>query len=157
MKGYRTNHRDFSFSVQFPDSLRHLQESSFVICRAPVESLQARIVRESAGETAQHVLTPLGNTPHFASLQGDRRTYQKYLERHGRTVGYGIEHSVDAFEALLSAPLGYLEPPFTSSYITSSAKSSRRPAANRRLSLTAFTELVCFFRKACSLFRSPSS
>src|SRR6185295_18663151 len=117
MKGYRTSHRDFSFSVELASSLSHMKGSSFVISKAPLESLFARIVADSSGESVRHVLTRLRDTPHFAFLQGNRNAYQQYMEAHGRNVGYGLEHSADAFEKLLSSSIGYLDPPHTSSYI----------------------------------------
>ncbi|HEX4997701.1 MAG TPA: class I SAM-dependent methyltransferase [Terriglobia bacterium] len=117
MKGYQPSHRNFSFSVELPANLAHMKGSSFIICRAPLESLLARIVTESEGVQARHALTPLRRTPHFAFLEGQRASYQAYLERHGLTVGYGAEHSVEAFDRLLSEPGAYLAPPYQSSYI----------------------------------------
>ena len=65
----------------------------------------------------KHALRKLKKTPHFSYVQGYPRDYRNYLEQFGKAVGYGAEHSVDAFESLLSSETGYLEPPFDSHYI----------------------------------------
>ncbi len=51
----------------------------------------------------KHVLCKLVETPHYKFLQGDRLIYQEYLEKGGRLVGYGLEHSVPNFDKLINS------------------------------------------------------
>lgn len=51
----------------------------------------------------KHILCKLVDTPHYKFLQGNREIYQQYLERGGRLVGYGLEHSVGNFDNLISS------------------------------------------------------
>lgn len=50
----------------------------------------------------KHVLCKLIDTPHYKFLQGERGAYQTYLEKGGRLVGYGLEHSVPNFDNLIN-------------------------------------------------------
>lgn len=117
MKGYQTCHRTFSFNVQLPANLVHLAGTCFQICRIPLSSLYARIVTKSSGTQVKHSLKKLRSTPHFLFTQGKQHKYREYLSRYGFAVGYGAEHSVDSFLALLESEEGYLTPPFESNYI----------------------------------------
>lgn len=117
MNGYKICHNTFSFSIELPTNLKHLAGRSFQICRLPLASLYARIVTKSYETEVKHTLKKLHKTPHFQFAQGEQQEYREYLARYGLAVGYGAEHSVDGFLALLASDEGYLEPPFASHYI----------------------------------------
>ena len=117
MNGFRICHRHFSFAVDLPENLAHLDKSSFLISKIPLRSLYARIVVSSSGDHAKHVTVRLRKTPHLRFIEGNRHEYHEYLKRHGRNVGYGAEHSMEQFEKIISTQVGYLEPPFASKYI----------------------------------------
>lgn len=51
----------------------------------------------------KHILCKLTETPHYKFLQGNRDIYQQYLEKGGRLVGYGLEHSVPNYDNLIKS------------------------------------------------------
>jgi len=53
------------------------------------------------GSDRRHVICKIKDTPHYQFLEGNRDIYQNYLEKGGRLVGYGLEHSVPNYDKLI--------------------------------------------------------
>jgi|GEM_PF-1766192 len=117
MKGYRVNHKTFSFDLSIPKNLLGIKNEPYLICKTDLETLFARLVTGSDGRTVTHSPVRLRDTPHFSYINGNKKPYLDYLMRYGINVGFGAEHSVDSFEKLLSSGLDYLEDKYLSDYI----------------------------------------
>jgi len=117
MKGYTTDHKNFSFNLTFPKNLYGIKDKPYLICKTDLETLFARLVTGSDGKTATHSLARLRDTPHFSYINGNKEPYIDYLITYGKDVGFGAEHSVESFERLLSSSYKYLEGEYSSNYI----------------------------------------
>jgi 2-polyprenyl-3-methyl-5-hydroxy-6-metoxy-1,4-benzoquinol methylase len=117
MHGYKVDHRYFSFNLSLPANLSGLRGEPYLICKADLETLAARIITGYAGRTVKHTLVKLRDTPHFQYVCGNQAPYLQYLETYGIDVGFGAEHSRENFERLLSANEKYLEGAYSSNYI----------------------------------------
>lgn len=119
MKSYKLNHKNFSFKVDFKHPLLAYKEKlSYLICKTNLDNLYARVVIDAVLATkVKHKIVKLRETPHFRYINNDKNSYLAYLEKYGENVGYGIEHSVENFEKLLSDKHAYLEGKFSSNYI----------------------------------------
>ena len=111
----RMNFKDFSFSVRFTPPLR---EKSCLIKKVPRRMLGATIYAGSY-ENPKAERIPIGRTPHYAFIRGDRQPYLEYMSRYREKVGGGIEHSPSRFERLIEElkHTKYLEHPYNENYI----------------------------------------
>lgn len=116
MKGFETDHKHISFKVTFHGNLS-LCKRPYVIKKVNLQSLYARIVVGTVSEGVKHKIIKLTDSPHYKYLKGDKTFYGEYLARYGKYVGYGIEHSIENFEKLISDKNGYLEDKYSSDYI----------------------------------------
>jgi SAM-dependent methyltransferase len=106
-----------SFSLRFPDSLSHLEQPPYEICKVNLDSLYVRVVSRKNLKGVTHNIIKLSQAPHYQYLQGNEHVYSHYLEKFGKDVGYGIEHSVKAYDDLIASPERYLEGKYSSDYI----------------------------------------
>ena len=111
------SHQDFSFSVHLEKSVESYRERPLLIQRVRLHELHARVVRDVGQSGVRHQITKLEDTPHYQFVMGRREPYRQYLAQFGASVGAGIEHSEESFDALLASEFDYLAAPHASSYI----------------------------------------
>jgi SAM-dependent methyltransferase len=121
MKGYKADHKKFCFDVKLSPSISHYRGKYSVITKVDLNSLYVRIVVGKDNFGAKFRLIHPKDTPHYQFVLGNEEPYCGYLKRHGEDVGYGREHSIEAFKSLLASEEVYLDDQYRSDYIVAEA------------------------------------
>lgn len=118
MQGYKLDHKKINFRMEFDETTKRFQKRPYLTTKVNLERLYARTpVSYNREGYAQFDLVNIGDTPHNHYIQGKKKIYQDYLNTYGKTVGYGIEHSLKAFDEIISDDKRYLEEPYSARYI----------------------------------------
>jgi SAM-dependent methyltransferase len=117
MKGYKADHKRFSFDVKLSSSISHYRGKYSLITKVDLNSLYIRIVVGKDKSGVKFRLLHPKDTPHYQFVLGNEEPYCGYLKRHGEDVGYGREHSIETFKSLLASQQGYLDDQYRSNYI----------------------------------------
>ncbi len=117
MNNFQVNHKFFSFQLKFSDSICKRNSDFYLIKKIPIHKLYARIVIKNNNEIVRHKIVHISKTPHYQYLLGDKKPYLDYLKKYGKSVGYTLEHSSEAFDSLISDTKTYLSKNYASNYI----------------------------------------